>query len=190
MARAGPSWVRAVQACPRETTGKFGLRRPRAYLSIRLSSSKSPPPAHRYTDEELCVPKERSWSIHDLLDRNALQAKELNDEELDKLYRLAALQPASSDTERAKIKDALKDMIRLVDAVKHVDTSSITAEEAMHSTVWPKDQSLRLHDANPARHLKPGDETQTDDGTGALPREKLLNLARRTLGHAYIVDRK
>lgn len=144
----------------------------------------------KYTDEELAIPKERVWSVHQLLEKNSLQTKELSDEELDRLYRLAALQPASSEDDRANMKAELREIIRLVDAVKHVDTSSVSTEEAMHSMLWPTDQSLRLHDAETSSNVKPNEQMRTDDGTGALPREKLLQLARRTLGKTYVVDRK
>lgn len=87
------------------------------------------------------------------------------------------------------LKNELRGLVGLVDAVRSVDTSSIKTEEAIQATIWPRDESLRLHDDDPDQSKRPIDELQYD-GTGTLPREQLLVLARRKLRNAFVVHRE
>lgn len=139
-----------------------------------------------FSDKDLCIPAEPTWSLNELFKENT-SSVELDDKLFEKLCRLAALEVPTSANEKAILKNELRDLIGLVDAVRAVDTSSISAEDAMHSTIWPRDESLRLQDDSSSKQAK--DQMIENDGTHTIDRDALLKLAKRRLRNAYVVNR-
>lgn len=134
----------------------------------------------------MCIPAEPTWSLDELFKEKTLSV-ELDDKLFEKLCRLAALEVPASADEKAMLKNELRDLIGLVDAVRAVDTSSISSDDAMHSTIWPRNESLRLHDGSSPKQAK--DQMEKDDGTQMIDRDVLLKLAKRRLRNAYVVNR-
>lgn len=123
-----------------------------------------------YTDEELCIPQGSTWSVEQIM--STAKPVELNDEQLAKLCRLAALDMPSGSKDREELRTGLKDLVGLVDAVRLVDVSAVEGQLA--STIWPEGQSL---------------SPREDNNVEMLERDKLLQLAKRRLQHSYVVDR-
>jgi putative ABC transport system ATP-binding protein len=140
--------------------------------SIGSTRSYSTSARQMYTDEELCIPRESTWSVEQVM--ATAKSVELNDEQLAKLCRLAALEMPSSSEEREELRAGLKDLVGLVDAVRSVDVSSVEEHHAMATTIWPKGESLT---------------PRTDSQSEVLDRQKLLQLAKRRSQHSFIVDR-
>lgn len=139
-----------------------------------------------YSDEELCIPAEPTWSLNELFKEKSTST-ELDDKLFEKLCRLAALEVPASADEKAMLKNELSDLIGLVDAVRAVDTSSISAEDEKHSTIWPQNESLRLQDDSSPKQAK--DQMIENDGTQIIDRDTLLKLAKRRLRNSYVVNR-
>jgi putative ABC transport system ATP-binding protein len=138
--------------------------------AINSTRSYSTSARQTYTDEELCIPLDSTWSVEQVM--ASAKPVELNDIQLAKLCRLAALELPSSSEEREELRAGLKDLVGLVDAVRSVDVSSVEGQTS--STIWPEGESL---------------SPRQDNAAEVLNREHLLQLAKRRLRHSYVVDR-
>lgn len=148
---------------------------------VRSYSTQAHPSA--FTDDQLCIPAEPTWSLIELEEKAVEAARQsaqpIDDALLDKLCRLSALQPPSSAEKREKLKEELADMVKLVEAVRYIDTSSVHDAEALRHTaaIWPKQESIRFR-------------TGDDHASETLSHEQLLQLAKRTLQNSYVIDKK
>ena len=94
--------------------------RPR-FIQKRCKSSIQPS-----TSADSCgIPLEPSWSVNELL--SSYPSPTLPKETIQKLYQLSALTPPEQDTLQYKaVKKDLEEMIRLVEAVRLVDTTGVS----------------------------------------------------------------
>ena len=94
----------------------------KSLLTRRISASHP----RRKTDS--CgLPLQPTWSVYELL--SSYPSPELSTNTITRLYELSALACPKVDTPQFKlIKEELEDMVRLVEAVRLVDTSGITVK--------------------------------------------------------------
>ncbi|KAH7343576.1 hypothetical protein B0J17DRAFT_182550 [Rhizoctonia solani] len=126
--------------------------------------------------DDLSVPLKATWSVGQLL--STYPAPELSDGTFTRLHRLAAINPldsASPDKERLKLE--LKELLRLVEAVKLVDPSSLdgTKQLGLDSRIWAEGRGMDL-DAPMADHL------------GEAHGEALLRHAKKHIDGQYVVE--
>ncbi|KAG6866508.1 hypothetical protein C0991_003052 [Blastosporella zonata] len=117
----------------------------------------------KYETDECGIPLKPTWSVHELL--SSYPKPTLSSATLTRLHELAALiPPQEGTTEHAKLKGEMEELIKLVEAVKLVDTRNV------HPT------SFKLPDQqSPAS----GDEPSG---------QSLLRNAARTKDGFYVVD--
>lgn len=71
------------------------------------------------------IPVQPTWSIHQLLESYA--SPKLSSTTIDRLYELSALVPPQKHTMHyEKVKKDLEDMVKLVEAVKQVNTNGVS----------------------------------------------------------------
>jgi len=71
------------------------------------------------------IPVEPTWSVDDLL--SSYPSPALSNQTIKKLYELSALVPPEESTLRYEsVKRSLEEMIRLVEAIRLVDTTGVT----------------------------------------------------------------
>ncbi|KJA24595.1 hypothetical protein HYPSUDRAFT_38652 [Hypholoma sublateritium FD-334 SS-4] len=91
-------------------------------LSQRISTSYS-----RKETDSCGLPIQPTWSVYELL--SSYPSPTLSTNTIVQLYELSALMCPKVDTPQFKfIKEELEDMVRLVEAVKLVDTSGISVK--------------------------------------------------------------
>src|SRR6266545_309969 len=102
---------------------KHGLRIPPCFNQKRCKSS-----SHPSTPADSCgIPLVPSWSVNELL--SSYPSPTLPNETIKKLYELSALIPPEQDTPRYKtVKKDLEEIIRLVEAVRLVDTAGVSVQ--------------------------------------------------------------
>ncbi|KAJ6516195.1 hypothetical protein C8R45DRAFT_1049610 [Mycena sanguinolenta] len=114
------------------------------------------------------IPRRSTWSVNELL--SSYPAPSLAPQTLKHLHDLSALvPPEEGTTEYRKLKTELEELIRLVEAVKMVDTEGVGAFER-------HDPGKRAVELNPTHEPPP------DGG------RSLLKHAARTRDGFYIVD--
>ncbi|KZS98098.1 hypothetical protein SISNIDRAFT_481960 [Sistotremastrum niveocremeum HHB9708] len=100
------------------------LARSRGILSARQYSKRALPSLPEVEVDELGVPVRPTWSVNELL--SSYPKPTLSDEKFKRLHELSALVPPQEGTpEHAELKSRMEELIRLVEAVKLVDTSSV-----------------------------------------------------------------
>ncbi|KAG6849222.1 hypothetical protein H0H93_010344 [Arthromyces matolae] len=134
-----------------------------------LSANYNPRIAHKrlYSTkeetDELGIPLKPTWSVHELL--SSYPKPTLSSATLTRLHNLSALTPPKEGTiEHEVLKNEMEELIRLVEAVKLVDTE----------------------DVRPATFELP-DQASTPLGVDPKGRE-LLRTAARTADGFYVVD--
>lgn len=121
--------------------------------------------------DELGIPLRSTWSVNTLL--SSYPSPKLAPETLKKLYQLSALVPPEQGSpEHVKVTRDLEEMIRLVEAVKLVDTNGTTVETGLER----EDMDRKLY-GNP-------DEQRAQEVHG----QALLKLASRTVNGYYVVE--
>lgn len=96
--------------------------------SSRRNSTNANTRTNLDDDHDPALPSTPPYSIHALL--SSYPSPTLSDTTLDKLHRLAALHPpAVGSPERAKLKEELEEMVRLVEAVRSVDARALGLED-------------------------------------------------------------
>ncbi|QRW16213.1 hypothetical protein RhiXN_04214 [Rhizoctonia solani] len=127
--------------------------------------------------DDLPVPLQATWSVGELL--STYPAPELSDETFARLHRLSALNaPGSTSSDKNTMKLELQELLRLVEAVKLVDTSSldgVNQQELLDSRIWAEGQGIDF-DAPAANHLS---EVHGDD---------LLKHAKTHVDGQYMVE--
>ncbi|KAJ7047651.1 hypothetical protein C8F04DRAFT_935929 [Mycena alexandri] len=130
----------------------------------RASSSLS----NRVVDTDSCgIPRRPTWSVNELL--SSYPVPSLAPHTLKHLHDLSALIPPEENTpEYEKLKTGLEELIRLVEAVKVVDTEGVPV----------------FGRADPGRPA----EADTVDATAHEGGRSLLTHAARTHNGFYVVD--
>ena len=128
--------------------------------------------------DELGVPLSATWSVKELL--STYPAPSLSHDTLARLHRLSSLNPPAPESpELESLRLELQELLRLVEAVKLVDTS-ITPGGTEHSEIpdsriWAEERGLDLY-APDAQHLK--------EAHG----EALLKHAKKHVDGQYVVE--
>lgn len=132
---------------------RFGLRR-------RFNSTLAPTDA-------LGIPLKPTWSVNELI--SSYPRPRLSDQTLDRLHQVAALEPPAVGTpEHAKLKGDLEELVRLVEAVKLVDTTGVQVQQ------WG---------------ARPDFYQATETSEDATPSgRELMKHAARVEGDFYVVD--
>ncbi|SRR5260221_6475438 len=138
----------------------------------RLYSSHWPVSATRnkysfriYSTDSYGVPTKPTWSVKDLL--SSYPSPRLSNKTLKKLHELSALVPLEEGTfHHDNVKHDLEEMIRLVEAVRLVDTKGVTLE------------GRDVEDADRVYNVSTGD----NDG------QALLQLASQAQNGFYVAD--
>ena len=113
------------------------------------------------------IPVQPTWSVHRLLESYA--CPKLSSTTIDRLYELSALAPPKKDTlQYEKMKKDLEDMVKLVEAVKQVNTNGVPLTGRGEEEDGDRMQQNSLFE---------GEHGQT-----------LLNYAARTENRFYAVD--
>ena len=102
--------------------------------------------ATRVEHDELGIPVRPTWSVHELL--SSYPSPKLQPAQIQRLYELSALiPPEEGSVKYAEVKEELEEMIRLVEAVRLVDTSDVVLqgrreqEDADQVVLTPDDKS-------------------------------------------------
>ena len=145
----------------------------------RLNSSLSPKPTPRLdveTDED-GIPIRPTWSVNDLL--SSYPRPTISPATLKHLHTLSALiPPEEGSPEHAKLTEEIQDLVKLVEAVKIVNTDSVGDENSIpDGRIWAEGTGIDL-DAEPV----PVDENEVQ-GRGLLKYAK--NVSPEGL---YIID--
>jgi hypothetical protein len=144
-------------------------RRP-FFVSARHNSTKT-------AVDSLGVPLRATWSVEKLL--STYPAPVLSHDTLARLHRLSALQPPEQSSSKAEtLRLELEELLRLVEAVKLVNTSTLGGPEHADipdSRVWPEGRGIALDEPGP-KHL---DEVHGKD---------LLKHARKHVDEQYVVE--
>ncbi|KAF7433351.1 hypothetical protein PC9H_005301 [Pleurotus ostreatus] len=148
-------------AVPRQClhiAARYGLIIQRRAISS-LSSTKP-------KTDSLGIPLRPTWSVNDLL--SSYPTPSVNHAELEQLHKLSALKiPEKDSDEYHKLKGDLEELVRLVEAVKLVDTEGVELAEAVVSADIPPEEETQEH---------------TPRGRG------LLEYAHRVKEEFYVVD--
>lgn len=113
------------------------------------------------------IPVQPTWSVHQLLESYA--SPKLPSTTIDRLYELSALVPPKKHTPQyEKVKQDLEGMVKLVDAVKQVNTVGISLAGRGEKEDW--------------------DKTQQYSQSGGEYGQTLLKYAARTEARLYVVD--
>ncbi|OCB84589.1 hypothetical protein A7U60_g8576 [Sanghuangporus baumii] len=134
-------------------------KRIRFLRSLRhKSSSQASLSSHPYVDAEQSqedpIPATPTWSVHTLLE--SYPRPQISHAELTKLHTLSALVPPKEGSEEAeRMQGELEELVRLVEAVKLVDTSKLeklnrdSEKNGMQSTIpdgriWEEGRGMTL----------------------------------------------
>lgn len=112
------------------------------------------------------IPLRPTWSVHELI--SSYPTPKLSDETFNRLHSVAALIPPIDSQKHANAKKELEELVKLVEAVKLVDTAGV---EVMN---WS--DHVDLHQSASA--------VLNDGPTG----QELLAYAKRTKDGLYVVD--
>ena len=125
------------------------------------------------------IPSQPTWSVYELVSsylRPSIPSSTFN-----KLHDLSALIPPKGGTkEHATLKHELEEMVRLVDAVRLVDTSSVASEDGSIPDGRVRDEGEGMKLTSNTRDVEFEDETES--GT------ELLKHASRTKNGYYVVE--
>ncbi|KAL1704366.1 hypothetical protein EV121DRAFT_205857 [Schizophyllum commune] len=159
-ARAG----RAQRACMSALISRRALSAARLWRCARWNSMKAGGAGLAQVDR-FGIPLEPTWSVHELL--SSYPKPTLSDAALRRLHDLSALVPPKEGTEEHKrIKHELEELIRLVEAVKLVDTTGVEVAQRPDTSA----------DATPV--------IPSDEPSG----RELLKHAEKTEDGFYVID--
>ncbi|KAF4602358.1 hypothetical protein EYR40_005563 [Pleurotus pulmonarius] len=144
---------------------RIGARR-KFITQCRAASSLS---VTKPETDSLRIPLRPTWSVNDLL--SSYPTPRVDHAELEQLHKLSALIiPEKDSDEYYKLKGDLEELVRLVEAVKLVDTEGVELAEAVVSADAPPEGDL--------------EETQEHTPRG----RELLKYAHRVKEELYVVD--
>jgi Asp-tRNA(Asn)/Glu-tRNA(Gln) amidotransferase C subunit len=119
-----------------------------------------------YSTDSCGIPTEPTWSVKDLL--SSYPSPRLSNKTVQKLYELSALIPPEEGTpDYENVKHDLEEMIRLVEAVRLVDTKEVTLRGRKVEEDADREYTV---------------STRDNDG------QALLQLASQTQNGFYVVD--
>ncbi|KAF8076088.1 hypothetical protein FPV67DRAFT_396838 [Lyophyllum atratum] len=144
------------------------LRRPQHFSLVDAACIRRNLSDVKHDTDECGIPLKPTWSVHELL--SSYPKPTLLSSTLTRLHELSALKPPAEGTpEHAKLKREMEELIRLVEAVKLVDT------EGVHPT-----GHCGKSGGTPDQHLLSANR----EASG----RNLLQHASRTSAGFYVVD--
>lgn len=148
------------------------LRRPPHISSLRPTHKHRAFSNIKHETDAYGIPVRPTWSVNKLL--SSYPKPTLSSTTLTRLHELSALIPPAEGTqEHVKLKQEMEDLIKLVEAVKLVDTASVQINE-QHRVEDLREQQLKQ------RIFK----NHEQEASG----EALLQHATRTSDGFYVVD--
>ncbi|KAJ3484993.1 hypothetical protein NLI96_g5258 [Meripilus lineatus] len=133
--------------------------------------------------DEYGIPTQPTWSVNDLL--SSYPKPTISPSKLQKLHALSALVPPEEGTpEHRKLTTEMENLVKLVEAVKLVDTTHLVAPESSASNdvpdgrIWAEGTGIDLE--SEAEKMESSLEGQAGHA--------LLNHAARTSNGLYVVD--
>ena len=116
-----------------------------ARLNSTLSSS--PTPRTDVETDEHGIPIHPTWSVNELL--SSYPKPTISPATLKHLHALSALiPPEEGSPEHAKLTEEIQDLVKLVEAVKLVDTNSVDGDGVPDGRIWAEGTGIDL-DAEP-----------------------------------------
>lgn len=119
------------------------------------------------------VPTEPTWSVNkvlmDAMHQDGGASALLNDAQLERLFRLAALHPPQDAKAWAQLRDGLEPLVRLIESVHH---AKVPPHAPLHAR----------RGASPQLHA-----VSAQDGTAPLARDTLLGAAPRRTHAGFFV---
>ncbi|KAF5387936.1 hypothetical protein D9615_000126 [Tricholomella constricta] len=144
------------------------LRRPRHVAFVNAARPRRRLLHVKHETDECGIPLKPTWSVHELL--SSYPKPILPSTTLTRLHELSALIPPAEGTlKHVELKEEMEELIRLVEAVKLVDTEGVHPTSHRAKDGDTPDQNLSSLEGEPSG----GD---------------LLRHASRTLDGFYIVD--
>jgi Asp-tRNA(Asn)/Glu-tRNA(Gln) amidotransferase C subunit len=117
--------------------------------------------------EHLTTP---TWSVHELL--STYPAPKLEPELLTRLHKMSALKAPAEDSDAFNtLKGEMEELIRLVEAVKLVDTTGVPSD----GRIWPIGRGIDLDSARAKNEVSTGEQD-------------ILRHATKTFNGYYVVD--
>lgn len=156
----------------------FNVLKAKRSLHTPRESCISPPVARPTNEEESTDANTSSfrhltaptWSVHELL--STYPAPKLEPEALTRLHKVSALVAPDEDSDAFKtLKGEMEELIRLVEAVKLVDTTGIPSD----GRIWPVDRGIDLEAARANNEVSTGEQD-------------ILRHAAKTVNGYYAVD--
>ncbi|KAA1466082.1 hypothetical protein DENSPDRAFT_855880 [Dentipellis sp. KUC8613] len=149
--------------------------------AFRLCSSARISKKHRpaFDTDDCALPRNPTWSVDELL--SSYPKPTIDSKTLDHLRRLSALTPPEEGSEaRQQLTQQLEDLVKLVEAVKMVDTRSLASTEGTSipdGRIWAEGAGIEIQ----------GSPRSQEEGD-VLDQAKLLSYAARTENGLYLVD--
>ncbi|PCH41322.1 hypothetical protein WOLCODRAFT_162991 [Wolfiporia cocos MD-104 SS10] len=149
----------------------------RAIRCTRLNSTISRA-APKYDDDG--IPTHPAWSVHDLL--SSYPQPMISPRTLTRLHELSALIPPTEGTAaHAKLTREMEGLVRLVEAVKLVDTSAVqdrtSAQGVPDGKIWAEGEGIDLSMSG-----------ERDDASEGASGRALFTHSARVKDGLYIVD--
>jgi Asp-tRNA(Asn)/Glu-tRNA(Gln) amidotransferase C subunit len=124
------------------------------------------------------IPLKPTWSVHTLL--STYPAPKISSQTLTRLHELSALLPPEEDSEEFKIlKKEMEELVRLVEAVKLVDTSQVQTDGVPDGRIWKEGRGVDLD-----RKVTMDDGGKYKEPSG----QELLKHAQETDDGYYVVE--
>ncbi|KZT62146.1 hypothetical protein CALCODRAFT_463181 [Calocera cornea HHB12733] len=139
--------------------------------------------------DELGIPTKPTWSVQDQIAASPHSA--ISPKTLAHLHKLSALiAPAVGTQKYQKLKTELQNMVRLVEAVKEVDVSSVTVEgEVPDGRIWQTGRGMELKGYSPEEtEIRAQDTKRGNKDEKMAEGTELLYHAERTIWRFYVVE--
>ena len=157
-----------------------------AVLGVRTSLAKAytSVPYTLLDGEEAddAIPQHPTWSVHELI--SSYPRPQISNETLKKLHQLSALvPPEEGSSEHERMRRELEELVRLVEAVKLVDTGGGSTGETtciVDGRVWPEGMGMALTKEKSIKEFEGVEEGES----GA----NLLKYASDTRNGLYTVE--
>lgn len=150
----------------------------------RLYSTR---PTYASPTDEYGIPVRPTWSVHELL--SSYPKPTISPSNLEKLHVLSALVPPQEGTpEHKRLVHEIQNLVKLVEAVKLVDTNQLGTTDTAHQNDIPDG---RIWAEGTGIDLDRQDKSEVDREDGQMEPASgryLLSKAARTSNGLYVVD--
>ncbi|KDQ64905.1 hypothetical protein JAAARDRAFT_28557 [Jaapia argillacea MUCL 33604] len=151
------------------------------FTAVRFKSSSTPEHVSQSEVDDCGIPLHPTWSVHDLI--SSYPKPSLQPSTLKKLHQLSALiTPEEGSPEHQKLTEEMEDLIKLVEAVKLVDTEKLGQSSEGNEgwsvpdgRIWAEGTGIEL------------DRVSRDEGDG-VSGQALLKHAAKSGDGMYVVE--